>query len=180
MISHLERNAGLGTARDLPDQRLDKLAAMLGSVGLGDGDISLIAEFMSLPRGTRYPPLDLSPQRKKERILGTLLRQFEGLARRRPFRSIEDLPLDRPNLSRIARSARNANRPAPGVARRNGPSRVSAALDRPGTSDICYLNPPQPRRRRRNGATDFRSRRAIIADPRERNHCTRRWCAAFR
>jgi predicted ATPase len=86
VINHLERNAGFAND-DLPDQRLDKLAAMLGSVGLGDDDISLIAEFMSLPRGTRYPPLDLSPKRKKERILAALFPQFEGLARR-PLRLV--------------------------------------------------------------------------------------------
>jgi TolB-like protein/class 3 adenylate cyclase/predicted ATPase len=91
VINHLERNAGFAND-DLPDQRLDKLAAMLGSVGLGDDDISLIAEFMSLPRGTRYPPLDLSPKRKKERILAALFHQFEGLARRRPLLIVfEDL-----------------------------------------------------------------------------------------
>jgi predicted ATPase len=91
VIGHLERAAGF-TSEDGPDRRLDKLASMLGSVGPAKSDISLIAEFMSLPGGTRYPPLDLSPQRKKERILAALVRQIEGLARWRPLLIIfEDL-----------------------------------------------------------------------------------------
>jgi predicted ATPase len=45
----------------------------------------LIAEFMSLPGGTRYPPPELSPQRKRESILAALIRHLEGLARRQPL-----------------------------------------------------------------------------------------------
>jgi len=47
-------------------------------------DISLIAEMLSLSGGDRFPPLDLSPQRKKERILAALLQQLQALARRQP------------------------------------------------------------------------------------------------
>ena len=39
---------------------------------------------MSLPALERHPPLNLSPQRKKEGTLQALLRQLEGLARRQP------------------------------------------------------------------------------------------------
>ena len=49
------------------------------------GDISLIAEMLSLSGGERFPPLDLSPQRKKERTLAALLRQLQALARRQPM-----------------------------------------------------------------------------------------------
>ena len=49
-------------------------------------------ELLSLPGGDRFPPLDLSPQRKKERTLAALLRQLEGLARQQPVLMIfEDL-----------------------------------------------------------------------------------------
>jgi predicted ATPase len=37
-----------------------------------------------LPASERYPLPNLSPQRKKERTLGALIRQLEGLARRQP------------------------------------------------------------------------------------------------
>ena len=68
--------------------KLDKLEALLGE----PGDISLIAEMLSLSGGERFPPLDLSPQRKKERTLAALLRQFQALTRRQPVLMIfEDL-----------------------------------------------------------------------------------------
>jgi predicted ATPase len=52
----------------------------------------LIAEMLSLSGGERFPPLDLSPQRKKERTLAALLRQLQALARRQPVLMIfEDL-----------------------------------------------------------------------------------------
>ncbi len=47
---------------------------------------------MSVAGGERYPPLDLSPQRKKERLFSALLRQLDGLAQRQPVLMIfEDL-----------------------------------------------------------------------------------------
>jgi class 3 adenylate cyclase/predicted ATPase len=91
LVSHLERVAGFARD-DAPKRKLDKLAALLASVGAAAGDISLIAELMSLPGGQRYPPLDLSPQRRKERTLTALFHQLEGLARRQPLLvTFEDL-----------------------------------------------------------------------------------------
>ena len=89
-IGQLERAAGF--ARDDTDAtKLDKLEALLGD-GAEPGDISLIAEMLSLSGGERFPPLDLSPQRKKERTLAALLRQLQALARRQPVLMIfEDL-----------------------------------------------------------------------------------------
>jgi predicted ATPase len=56
------------------------------------GDICLLVELLSLPGGDRFAPLELSPQRKKERTFAALLRQLEGLARQRPVLMIfEDL-----------------------------------------------------------------------------------------
>ena len=73
-IGQLERAAGF--ARDDTNAtKLDKLEALLGD-GAEPGDISLIAEMLSLSGGERFPPLDLSPQRKKERTLAALLRQL--------------------------------------------------------------------------------------------------------
>jgi predicted ATPase len=47
---------------------------------------------LSLSGGERFPPLDLSPQRKKERTLAALLRQLQALARRQPvLMTFEDL-----------------------------------------------------------------------------------------
>ena len=60
--------------------------------GAEPGDLSFIAEMLSLSGGERFPPLDLNPQRKKERTLAALLRQLQALARRQPVMMIfEDL-----------------------------------------------------------------------------------------
>src|SRR5271166_4999485 len=89
-IGQLERAAGF--ARDDTNAtRLDKLEALLGDRA-EPGDLSLIAEMLSLSGGGHFPPLDLSPQRKKERTLAALLRQLQALARRQPVLMIfEDL-----------------------------------------------------------------------------------------
>jgi class 3 adenylate cyclase/predicted ATPase len=89
-IGQLERAAGF-TRDDTATTKLDKLEALLGG-GAEPGDLSLIAEMLSLSGGERFPPLDLSPQRKKERTLAALLRQLQALARRQPVLMIfEDL-----------------------------------------------------------------------------------------
>jgi hypothetical protein len=85
-------DSAAGFARDDTNAtKLDKLEALLGD-GAEPGDLSLIAEMLSLSGGERFPPLDLSPQRKKERTLAALLRQLQALARRQPVLMIfEDL-----------------------------------------------------------------------------------------
>ncbi len=89
-IGQLERAAGFARD-DTSATKLDKLEALLGD-GAEPGDLSLIAEMLSLSGGERFPPLDLSPQRKKERTLAALLRQLQALARRQPVLMIfEDL-----------------------------------------------------------------------------------------
>jgi len=89
-IVRLERAAGF-TRDDTATMKLDKLEALLDE-GAEPGDISLIAEMLSLSGGERFLPLDLSPQRKKERTLAALLRQLQTLARRQPVLMIfEDL-----------------------------------------------------------------------------------------
>ena len=89
-IAQLERAAGFARD-DGPEAKLDKLATLLAPAA-EIGDISLLAELLSLPGGDRFAPLDLSPQRKKERTLAALLRQLEGLARTQPVLMIfEDL-----------------------------------------------------------------------------------------
>jgi class 3 adenylate cyclase/predicted ATPase len=89
-INQLERAAEF-TRDDTATMKLDKLGALLGD-GAEPGDISLIAEMLSLAGGARFPPLDLSLQRKKERTLAALLRQLQALARRQPILMVfEDL-----------------------------------------------------------------------------------------
>ena len=41
-------------------------------------------DLLSIPTGDRYPPLNLTPQKRKEKTLHALLAQLEGLAARQP------------------------------------------------------------------------------------------------
>ena len=79
IIGQLERTAGFARD-DGPEIKLDKLATLLAPAAEA-GDISLLVELLSLPGGDRFAPLDLSPQRKKERTFTALLRQLERLAK---------------------------------------------------------------------------------------------------
>jgi predicted ATPase len=63
---------------------LDKLEAVLAQ---GTNDLSsvpLLADMLSIPTGDRYPPLNLTPQKRKENTLHAQLAQVEGLAARQP------------------------------------------------------------------------------------------------
>ena len=90
VIGQLERAAGFARD-DGPEAKLDKLATLFAPAAEA-GDVSLLVELLSLPGGERFAPLELSPQRKKERTFAALLRQLEGLARTQPVLVIfEDL-----------------------------------------------------------------------------------------
>jgi predicted ATPase len=58
------------------------LRALLAPGARGGDEIELLAELLSLPNSV--VDLNLSPQRKRERLFGALLHQFEALARNRP------------------------------------------------------------------------------------------------
>ena len=59
-----------------------------GGAGAGTNDLGeaapLFSALLSLPIGERYPPLNLTPQRQKEKTLRALVAQVEGLAARQP------------------------------------------------------------------------------------------------
>jgi class 3 adenylate cyclase/tetratricopeptide (TPR) repeat protein len=83
-ITQLERAAGF-RREDTPAQRLDKLEAVVDQATTDLGEAApLLAALLSLPIGERYAPLDLTPQRQKEKTLRALLAQLEGLAARQP------------------------------------------------------------------------------------------------
>ena len=84
VIDQLERAAGL-TRDDRPEQRLAKLEALLAQSALDvDAAMPLIAALLSIPTGDRYPLLAMTPQRRKDETLQTLLTQLAGLAAREP------------------------------------------------------------------------------------------------
>lgn len=85
VIGLLERAAGFA-ADDLPATRLDKLKALLAlSTDDVNAVVPLLAALLSLETDGRYPPLDMSPHRQKERTLEALVDQVLGLATRRPI-----------------------------------------------------------------------------------------------
>jgi class 3 adenylate cyclase/predicted ATPase len=83
-IVQLERAAGF-RREDTPLQRLDKLEAVLarGTNNLSEG-VPLLADLLSIPIGDRYPPLNLTPQKRKEKTLQAQLAQVEGLSVQQP------------------------------------------------------------------------------------------------
>jgi class 3 adenylate cyclase/tetratricopeptide (TPR) repeat protein len=114
-ITQLERAAGF-RRDDTDQQRLDKLEAVLAQ---GPTDLSevvpLFADWLSIPTGDRYPALNLSPEKRKEKTLHVALAQIEGLAANQPVlmvyedvhwsdpttRESLDLLIDRVPASRI-------------------------------------------------------------------------------
>jgi predicted ATPase len=83
-ITQLERAAGFKRG-DTAEQRLDKLEAVLAQATNDVSEVApLFAELLSIPLGDRYPPLNLTPQRRKQKMLRAKIAQIEGLAARRP------------------------------------------------------------------------------------------------
>jgi class 3 adenylate cyclase/tetratricopeptide (TPR) repeat protein len=83
-IAQLERAARFRTD-DTPEQRLDKLEALLAtSTSRVAAAAPLFAALLSIPFGERYPPQSLTPVQQRRRTLAALLDQFEGLARKQP------------------------------------------------------------------------------------------------
>ena len=83
-ITQLERAAGF-RRDDTDEQRLAKLEAVLALAtnDLGEA-VPLLADLLSIPTGDRYPALNLTPQKRKEKTLHAQLAQVEGLAARQP------------------------------------------------------------------------------------------------
>jgi class 3 adenylate cyclase len=83
-IAQLERAAGF-RREDAADERLDKLEAVLTQATNDLGEAApLLAALLSIPAGERYSPLNLTPQKQKEKTLQSLVAQVEGLAARQP------------------------------------------------------------------------------------------------
>jgi predicted ATPase len=116
-ITQLERAAGF-RREDTDEKRLSKLETVLAQATNDLGEVvPLMADLLSIPTRDRYPPLNLSPQKRKQKILQAQLAQIEGLAARQPvlmvFEDIHwsdpttleslDLLIDRlPNLGVLA------------------------------------------------------------------------------
>jgi class 3 adenylate cyclase/DNA-binding SARP family transcriptional activator len=83
-IAQLERAASFEPGSN-DAAKLNKLEALLKPTARNvPQDLTLIAELMALPLDGRYPPVEVSPQQKREMTLGALLHQLEGIAAQSP------------------------------------------------------------------------------------------------
>lgn len=84
LTAQLERSAGF-RRDDTDEQRLIKLETVLarGADDLGE-IVPVLASLLSVPTGQRYPALDITPQRRREKTLQIVLGLLERLAVRRP------------------------------------------------------------------------------------------------
>jgi predicted ATPase len=89
VIAQMERAAGFAHM-DEPVAKLAKLQPLLAATVPPIEDVALIADLHALPSGNLVPPLNLTPQRKKEKTFEALLRQIEGLSRQQPVLMIFD------------------------------------------------------------------------------------------
>src|SRR5712671_6843877 len=80
-IAQLEHAAGF-VRDDTVEAKLGKLQALLAPGTQDDDDITLLTELLSLP--SFAADLNLSPQRKREKLFEALLNQLEAEARHRP------------------------------------------------------------------------------------------------
>jgi predicted ATPase len=78
-IAQLERAAGFARD-DTLEEKLDKLRSLLAPGARDDDDIPLLSELLSLPSSAAE--LNLSPQRKREKLFEAMLNQLEAEARR--------------------------------------------------------------------------------------------------
>jgi class 3 adenylate cyclase/predicted ATPase len=83
-ITQLEHAAGFARD-DSPIKKLDKLDLALAPGKQHAEDFVLIADLLSLPADDRYPKLQLTPQKRKERTMQALLRQLTLLSQQRPL-----------------------------------------------------------------------------------------------
>ena len=80
-IAQLERAAGFARD-DTVEAKLGKLRALLAPGAPEDDDIALLSELLSLQSSAAE--LNLSPQRKREKLFEAVLNQLEAMARQRP------------------------------------------------------------------------------------------------
>jgi predicted ATPase len=85
IIEQLERAASFEPEDD-PDPKLEKLEMLLSRTTKDTSSVApLFASLLSLPAGSRYPPLDMPAQRQRELTIAALLDHLGGLAAHRPL-----------------------------------------------------------------------------------------------
>jgi len=92
VIELIERRLGLDRSLSA-EMRLDRIDTRMNDLGLTAPDAApLFAALLSIPTGERYPPLELSPVRRRARTLEVLVSALEAIAsQRRTLLVTEDL-----------------------------------------------------------------------------------------
>jgi class 3 adenylate cyclase/DNA-binding winged helix-turn-helix (wHTH) protein/tetratricopeptide (TPR) repeat protein len=102
VVGQLERAAGL-----LPGEAAGaKLAKLESLLGQADVDVAaaapLFADLLGVQDCGRYPPLDLTPRRRREELFRALLDQLAGLAAKRPVLQVfEDVHWSDPTTAEL-------------------------------------------------------------------------------
>jgi class 3 adenylate cyclase/predicted ATPase len=85
VIAQFERAAGL-RRDDSAEQKLIKIETVLAK---GTNDVTatapLIAYLLSVPTDDRYPAIEITPQKRREKTIAALIAQVEGLSAREPL-----------------------------------------------------------------------------------------------
>ncbi len=85
IVRQLEHAAGF-MRTDTIEQKLDKLDAVVARNGAEVSEVApLFAAILSLPAGERYPPMDMTATRQKEKTIEALANQIVLLSRERPL-----------------------------------------------------------------------------------------------
>ena len=86
VITQLERTAGF-RRDDSPEERVTKFKALIRP-SIGDEATALIAALLSVATGDGYPRPNLSPQRRRERILEAVVAQIAAMAGEYPVLAV--------------------------------------------------------------------------------------------
>ena len=83
-IRQIEFAAGI-SLKDAAEAKLDKIEELLSLSTDAVNEVApLVAAMLAVPTANRYPPVELDPQRQRERTLEVLKDQLLGLAKRQP------------------------------------------------------------------------------------------------
>jgi class 3 adenylate cyclase/predicted ATPase len=82
-IDQMERIARIGRD-DTTDVKLDKLEEMFAPMSVTEEELHLFGGMLSIPTSGRYPALEMSPQRQKEKLIETVAKSIIKVSSRLP------------------------------------------------------------------------------------------------
>jgi class 3 adenylate cyclase/tetratricopeptide (TPR) repeat protein len=151
VIAQLERALAF-VPGEAPTEKLAKLESFLGKTGFADAEaVALIGHLLALPIADRYPVLELSPQKRKEKTFAVLLDWLARMAEQEPLlvvfedvhwidpTSLEILSLVAPRVARLPILLLVTARPEFTPCWANDAHVTSLALTRLGQSDVTAL-----------------------------------------